>query len=41
MDPGERATHLRRLGEAGLSMKQIGRLTGLGRYVIEKAMHQK
>lgn len=41
MDPGERATHLRRLGEAGLSMKQIGRLMGLGRYVIEKAMHQK
>lgn len=37
----KRATHLRRLGEAGLSIKQIGRLTGLGRYVIEKALHQK
>ena len=41
LPPEERATHLRRLGEAGLSIKQIGRLTGLGRYAIEKGLHQK
>ena len=41
MSPEARATHLRRLGEAGLSVRQIGRLTGLGRYAIEKALHQK
>ena len=40
MEPQRRATHLHRLAEAGLSLKQIGRLTGLGRYVIEKAIHQ-
>ena len=41
MFPEARATHLRRLSEAGLSVRQIGRLTGLGRYAIEKSLHQK
>ena len=36
-----RDVQLQKLGEAGLSVKQIGRLTGLGRYAIEKALHQK
>ncbi len=41
MPPESRSNPLRSLSEAGLSVKQIGRLTGLGRYAIEKALHQK
>ena len=41
MAPEVRAGLLRKLDEAGLSVRQMGRLTGLGRYAIEKALHQK
>lgn len=36
--PFERAEAVRRLYEAGFSERQIGRLTGLGRYVVRNAL---
>ena len=39
LSPDVRAQHVRSLRDAGLSIKQMVRLTGLGRYAIEKDLH--
>ena len=38
MEPVARDECLRRLRRAGLSIKQIERLTGIGRYSIDRAL---
>lgn len=39
LSPDVRAQHVRSLRDAGLTIKQMVRLTGLGRYAIEKDLH--
>ena len=39
LSPDVRAQRVRSLRDTGLSIKQMVRLTGLGRYAIEKDLH--
>ena len=40
LTPDARSQHVRSLRDAGLSVKQMVRLTGIGRYAIEKDLHR-
>lgn len=41
LPPERRDEHLRRMRDAGLSVRQIVRATGIGRYAVEKALYQR
>ena len=40
LSPASRDEKLRRMHQMGISVRQMVRLTGIGRYAIEKALHQ-